>query len=230
MLEELEHAKARGAPILAEFVGGAFTCDAHHMTEPEPNGRGVISCIEKALERSGVAPEEVGVMCVCVCVCVCALWLGWVGCMMCVCVCGAKRAGAGAGGGTGAARRLGCSGTPGPASRRPDSSGRAHPTTLTSTPAPRLSMPALRPACLTHACRLPAPGPDTQVGYVNAHATSTPAGDMAEYRAITTALPHKHLKINSTKSMIGHLLGAAGAVEAVASIQALRTGGWLGAG
>ncbi|KAI3425760.1 hypothetical protein D9Q98_007735 [Chlorella vulgaris] len=120
VLEELEHAKARGVPILAEFVGGDFTCDAHHMTEPEPNGRGVILCIERALAKAGVAPEE--------------------------------------------------------------------------------------------------------VAYVNAHATSTPAGDMAEYRAITTALPHKSLRINSTKSMIGHLLGAAGAVEAVASIQALRTG------
>ena len=59
VLEELEHARARGAPILAEFVGGAVTCDAHHMTEPEPDGRGVIMCIQRALERSGVAPEQV---------------------------------------------------------------------------------------------------------------------------------------------------------------------------
>ena len=120
VLEELEHAKARGAPILAEFIGGAFTCDAHHMTEPEPQGRGVISCIEKSLVHARVTAED--------------------------------------------------------------------------------------------------------VAYVNAHGTSTPAGDMAEYRAITTALPHKSLRINSTKSMIGHLLGGAGAVEAVAAIQAIRTG------
>ena len=59
VLEELEHAKARGAPILAEFVGGAFTCDAHHMTEPEPAGKGVIMCIERALVKAGVSPEQV---------------------------------------------------------------------------------------------------------------------------------------------------------------------------
>ena len=47
MLEELEHARARGAPILAEFLGGSFTCDAHHMTEPQPQGHGVRLCIEK---------------------------------------------------------------------------------------------------------------------------------------------------------------------------------------
>lgn len=47
VLEELEHARARGAPILAEFLGGSCTCDAHHMTEPQPQGRGVRLCIEK---------------------------------------------------------------------------------------------------------------------------------------------------------------------------------------
>ena len=47
MLEELEHARARGAPILAEFLGGSFTCDAHHMTEPQPQGAGVKLCIER---------------------------------------------------------------------------------------------------------------------------------------------------------------------------------------
>lgn len=49
-------------------------------------------------------------------------------------------------------------------------------------------------------------------------------GDMAEYRAIRNALPGDHVRINSTKSMIGHLLGAAGAVEAVAVVQALQSG------
>jgi 3-oxoacyl-[acyl-carrier-protein] synthase II len=120
VLESLEHARARGAPILAEFAGGAFSCDAHHMTEPRPDGANVAACIRLALARARVDPEE--------------------------------------------------------------------------------------------------------VVYVNAHGTSTPAGDMAEYAAITAALPHKGLRINSTKAQIGHLLGGASAVEAVACVEALRTG------
>eukprot|EP00878_Enallax_costatus_P030560 GHUV01033287.1.p1 GENE.GHUV01033287.1~~GHUV01033287.1.p1 ORF type:complete len:117 (-),score=32.58 GHUV01033287.1:110-460(-) len=64
----------------------------------------------------------------------------------------------------------------------------------------------------------------SQVDYVNAHATSTPAGDMAEYRAIRSVMPQQHLRMNSTKSMIGHLLGGAGAVEAVATVMSINTG------
>lgn len=49
----------RGAKIYAEFLGGAATCDAHHMTDPRPDGLGVSSCIIKSLQDSGVSPEEV---------------------------------------------------------------------------------------------------------------------------------------------------------------------------
>lgn len=63
------------------------------------------------------------------------------------------------------------------------------------------------------------------VNYVNAHATSTKAGDLAEYKALRKSIPHEHVRINGTKSMIGHLLGGAGAVEAIAAVQAIRTGG-----
>ncbi|KAK2985260.1 hypothetical protein RJ640_009168 [Escallonia rubra] len=123
LLEELEHAKKRGATIYAEFLGGSFTCDAYHMTEPHPEGAGVILCIEKALAQSGVSRED--------------------------------------------------------------------------------------------------------VNYINAHATSTPAGDLKEYHALIRCFgQNRELKVNSTKSMIGHLLGAAGAVEAVATVQAIRTG-WV---
>ncbi|WVZ57225.1 hypothetical protein U9M48_007635 [Paspalum notatum var. saurae] len=59
VLEELEHAKQRGAEIYAEFLGGSFTCDAYHMTEPHPEGRGVILCIENALADSGVIKEDI---------------------------------------------------------------------------------------------------------------------------------------------------------------------------
>jgi 3-oxoacyl-[acyl-carrier-protein] synthase II len=121
-LEELEHAKARGATIYAEYLGGAFTCDAYDMTAPHPKGDGVSRCIRMALENSGVKPEE--------------------------------------------------------------------------------------------------------VGYLNTHGTSTPAGDMAEVRAIERGFDQKtdNLVINSTKSMLGHCLGAAAGVEAVVTVMALKTG------
>ncbi|XP_042429938.1 3-oxoacyl-[acyl-carrier-protein] synthase II, chloroplastic-like isoform X2 [Zingiber officinale] len=116
LLEELEHAKQRGAKIYAEFLGGSFTCDAYHVTEPHPEGRGIILCIENALSESGVCRED--------------------------------------------------------------------------------------------------------VNYVNAHATSTPFGDLKEYQVLSHCFgSNPELKVNSTKSMIGHLLGAAGAVEAVAVVQ-----------
>ncbi|XP_019058109.1 PREDICTED: 3-oxoacyl-[acyl-carrier-protein] synthase II, chloroplastic [Tarenaya hassleriana] len=123
LLEELEHAKRRGATIYAEFLGGSFTCDAYHMTEPRPDGAGVILCIENALNQAGISRED--------------------------------------------------------------------------------------------------------INYINAHATSTPAGDIKEYKALVHCFgQNPELRVNSTKSMVGHLLGAAGAVEAVATVQAIRTG-WV---
>lgn len=120
VFERLSHAKARGARILAEYLGGGRTCDAHHMTEPRSDGLGVSSCIKKCLEDAGVSPK--------------------------------------------------------------------------------------------------------QVSYVNAHATSTPAGDITEIRAIKKAFNNEtdHLVVNGTKSMVGHGLGAAGGLEGIAVIQAIR--------
>nr|CAB3500557.1 unnamed protein product [Digitaria exilis] len=119
VLEELEHAKKRGAEIYAEFLGGSFTCDAYHMTEPHPEGKGVILCIENALADSGVTKED--------------------------------------------------------------------------------------------------------INYINAHATSTQMGDLKEFEALTRCFGKNpqaiFLRVNSTKSMTGHLLGAAGGIEAVAAIQ-----------
>lgn len=122
VLESLEHALKRGAPILAEYLGGGLSCDANHMTDPRSDGLGVKLCIEAALRDAGISKE--------------------------------------------------------------------------------------------------------QVNYVNAHATSTLAGDLAEINAMREAFGShiKHIKINATKSMIGHCLGAAGGLEAVATIQAIRTG------
>ncbi|KAI5063244.1 hypothetical protein GOP47_0021791 [Adiantum capillus-veneris] len=121
VMESLEHAMKRGAPIVAEYLGGAVTCDAYHMTDPRADGLGVSSCIEKALEDAGVAAEE--------------------------------------------------------------------------------------------------------VNYINAHATSTLVGDLAEVNALKKVFKDpKGIKMNATKSMIGHCLGAAGGLEAIATIKALNTG------
>ena len=67
----------------------------------------------------------------------------------------------------------------------------------------------------------------TQINYINAHATSTLVGDIAEVKAIKQVFPDpESIKINGTKSMIGHCLGAAAGIEGIATIQAIRTG-WL---
>ena len=68
---------------------------------------------------------------------------------------------------------------------------------------------------------------NTQVNYINAHATSTLVGDIAEVRAVKSAFPDmSKMKINGTKSMIGHCLGAAGGMEAIATLKAIQTG-WV---
>ena len=122
VLEEYEHAKARGAKIYAEFVGGGLSSDAHHMTAPHPDGIGVIAVMKNCLDNAGLKPED--------------------------------------------------------------------------------------------------------VDHINTHGTSTPLGDVAELKAISEIFgTHaKHININSTKSMTGHLLGAAGAVEAISVILAMENG------
>ena len=120
ILEELEHAKARGAKIYAEMVGAGMSADAHHITASHPEGLGAILVMQRALEDAELKPED--------------------------------------------------------------------------------------------------------IDYINVHGTSTPVGDISEVKAIKDVFG-KHayeLSISSTKSMTGHLLGAAGAVEALASVMAVN--------
>lgn len=122
VLEEYEHAIARGAHIYAEVVGASMTADAYHMTATHPEGLGAFRAMQNALGEAGLKPED--------------------------------------------------------------------------------------------------------VDYLNGHATSTPVGDLSEIAAITKLFGEdpKHLSISATKSMTGHLLGAAGAIEAIAAVLSIKNG------
>jgi 3-oxoacyl-[acyl-carrier-protein] synthase II len=120
VVEELEHAKKRGANILAELTGYGLSSDAYHMTSPPPGGTGAVKAMQHTLKRAGLSPDK--------------------------------------------------------------------------------------------------------IDYINAHGTSTPVGDVCETEAIKTVFGShaKHVPVSSTKSMTGHLLGAAGAIELIFCLKAIE--------
>ena len=120
VLEELEHARARGATILAEIIGYGATADASHITLPAPGGIGAVRAAQRAMAKAGIGPED--------------------------------------------------------------------------------------------------------IDHINAHATSTPEGDKSELQAIWTILGDRaaDVPVTANKSMVGHTLGAAGAIEAIVTIQSIR--------
>ncbi len=122
ILEEYEHAKARGAKIYCELVGAGATSDAHHMTAPDPTGAGAANVMRMALQDANIKPEA--------------------------------------------------------------------------------------------------------IDFINTHGTSTPLGDIAELAAIREVFGEHiyEMNLDSTKSMTGHLVGAAGAIEAMACVKAIEEG------
>ncbi|KAK7838085.1 3-oxoacyl-[acyl-carrier-protein] synthase ii [Quercus suber] len=225
LLEDLEHAKRRGAKIYAEFLGGSYTCDAYHFTDPHPDGSGLALCIEKALAQSGVAKEDVNY--------VNAYgsstprgdlkeYRALIHCF-------------------GENPELRVNSTKSMTGHLLGASGAVEaiatvkrlivlynkkPMWLVAPISGLLSMSISLALCIEKALAQSGVAKE-DVNYVNAYGSSTLRGDLQEYRALIHCFgENPELRVNSTKSMTGHLLGASGAVEAVATVKAIQTG-WV---